>query len=80
MTDIYRLVLPNGDIEYAEKHTIAGGHVSFHLAFDQGGGNKDSIIVKGAEIRNNAFKLPIGEVTIELMSESDPKVSGLKFD
>ena len=45
MTEIYRLTLPNGGIVYAQRHTIGNDQISFHLAFDQGAGNKDSIIV-----------------------------------
>lgn len=81
MTDIYRLILPSGEIEYAQKHSIGNGKVSFHLAFDQGGGDKDSIIVDVTKLEADGFSLPnIGDFKIEPVKEADPKVLGLKFD
>lgn len=81
MAEIYRLTLPTGAIEYAQRHSIGQGRISFHLAFDQGGGDKDSIIVDETELMENGFSLlDIGDFKIELVKEIDPKVLGLKFD
>ena len=81
MTEIYRLTLPNGGIVYAQRHTIGNDQISFHLAFDQGAGNKDSIIVPIKDVDSNGFNLQgVGEVKVEVVDEIDPKVLGLKFD